>query len=223
MEEIIMKKILSAVLACAATMSIASFAFAEDANVGEEAPASAPESTATVAGDTDPAGSEVAPITSTIKVGKDGLTLKGDALAAAILKNEDGVFALSDVESIVFTSETKFKVTLDVKAGSVAGDAEATKFVVDVNELAKADEDAGFATAHTVTADMIAAMSDENVMSFVGEDGAEIEVTAVVTLKDGAEPAPEQKPTGIALAIAPAGLAVAFVTVAAVMNKKKRG
>lgn len=216
-----MKKILSAVLACAATMSIASFAFAEDANVGEDAPA-APESTVTV-GDTDPAGSEVAPITSKITVGKDGLTLKGDALAEAILKNEDGVFALSDVESIVFTSEAKFKVTLDVKAGSVAGDADATKFVVDVNELAKADEDAGFATTHTVTADMIAVMSDENVMSFVGEDGAEIEVTAVVTLKEDAEPTPEQKPTGIALAIAPAGLAVAFVTVAAVMNKKKRG
>lgn len=219
-----MKKILSAVLACAATMSIASFAFAEDANVGEDAPA-APTESAAEAGATDPASSVAAPIKSTIKVGKDGLTLKGADLAKAILTTKDGdVYKLADVESIVFTSDTKFQVTLDVKAGSVKDDAEATKFIVDYNELAKEDAEVkGLDTTHTVTAAMIAVMSDEQVMTFVGEDGAEIEVKAVVTLKADAKPVPVPKPTGIALAIAPAGLAVAFVTVAAVMNKKKRG
>lgn len=215
-----MKKILSAVLACAATLSIASFAFAEDAEVGD-IPATNPTENV---GATDPAGSDVAPIVTKLKVGKDGLTLKGAELAKAILTNGDDVYALKDVESIVLTSEKKFQVTLDVKAGSVEGDDKATKFIVDFNELAKTDEEVkGLATTHTVTAGMIAVMSDEQVMAIVGENGEEIEVSATVTLKEGAKPDEKNKPMGIALAIAPAGLAVAFVTVAAVMNKKKRG
>lgn len=200
-----MKKILSAVLACAATMSLATCAFA-DVEVGET-----------------PAPTTPAPVTNEIKVeGK----LEGADLAKAVLKAADdkGDYKWADVESITLKADKAFKVTLKVAAGKVEGKADATTFVVDVDKLVKADAE-GFATSHVIGADLIAATTEDG-MAVEAKDGATITLTAEVTVKKGStptEPDPEQKPTGVALAIAPAGLAVAFVTVAAVMNKKKRG
>lgn len=218
-----MKKILSAVLACTATMALATTAFAENAG-------------ATDAGATDAAGSDVKIVEIEKKLTlKDGkLTVAGDTLTT-LLTDEDGTkYAWADVEEIVFSSKETFCVAFAADKAKVGVDT----FVMGVNELketpasegveapeaVRADDSAKWATKWDLTSDYIAVFAATPSIDLASESGKEIEIDATVTVKvDAAAEDPSNPATGIALAVAPAGLAVAFVAVAAVMSKKKRG
>ena len=205
------KKILSAALALAATMSLTTAFAAED-----------PGATSTA-----PGGSEDANVTTvTFKVpGK----LEGAALTKAVF-GETGK-NWTNVEKVVFTSESKFSVQFSTTEETTEG---TTWFTMGIDEdkiITRADDDAKWNTTWTLDEKYISlfdtSKDDGAYIKVVNEDEkTEFEVTATITFKADANKDPEtpnNKPTGIALAIAPAGLAVAFVTVAAVMSKKKRG
>lgn len=215
-----MKKILSAVLACAATLSLSAIAFAEPATPG----------------DTEaPGGSVEAPVTikAELTVGTEGIS--GTALNEKLLSTEDGKkYTWADVESVTFSSDKLFSVSFAAdkdKAG-----VEVFTLGKDSIGLGGGDErayrdgatDPTMSTEWTLTSAYIALFDTSkadggDVTLKAQEDGTVI--SATVEIKADAEPAdnPTNEPTGIALAIAPAGLAVAFVTVAAVMSKKKKG
>lgn len=220
-----MKKILSAVLACAATLSVSAIAFAEPATPG----------------DTDaPGGSVEAPVVieAELTVGTAGIS--GTALNEKLLSTADGKkYTWADVECVTFSSDKLFSVSFAAdkdKAGVEVFTMGKDEIVVGgsgddvVDERAFRDgaSDPTLNTEWTLTADHIALFDASkanggDVTLKAQEDGTVI--SATVEIKAGAEPAdnPSNEPTGIALAIAPAGLAVAFVTVAAVMSKKKKG
>lgn len=131
--------------------------------------------------------------------------------------------AWKDVTSVTFKSDVPFALGFKVSKGDVKGDAEKDWIQKGVDELNKEDlPDEAYATEWTLSADEIEAMLKANADGYIRlatKDGAEATITATMTVK-----AEESSPnTGVALAIAPAALATAFVTVAAVMSKKKRG
>lgn len=223
-----MKKILSAVLACTATMALAATAFATDA------------------GGTD-AGATQAPKTETfevtVSVPADG-KLSGAALDAVLLvdKETEKTYTWADVEEVVFSSDDMFSVSFAAnkdKAGvevfvmgvnELPGDDEGpAKPAIDAPEALRDENDGRYALTWALTSDYIALFADTADVTVQSESGEAIEIKSEVTVKVAAEePGKEpgndpNPPTGIALAVAPAGLAVAFVTVAAVMSKKKRG
>lgn len=214
------KKILSAVLACAATMSLATCAFAD-------APATAaPGETGT------PGGSETDVIEATVDLGEiDSKGVEGTKLNEMIFTGDLKDLTWKDVTSVEFTSEDLFSVQFSVKAGAIEGDADADWFTMGVDTLAKADDADKFKTAWTLgepelKAIVAAEKPGDGFVKVIAEDGKTAKVTAKVTAKKAA--AEPEKPgtnpgTGIALAVAPAALAVAFVSVAAVMSKKKKG
>lgn len=210
------KKILSAVLACAATMSLTTCAFAD-------APASADP------GATTPGASDEKVIEATVEIGEiDSKGLEGDKLNEKIFTDDLKDLTWKDVTSVEFTSDDTFGVQFSVKAGAIEGDAEGTWFKMGVNELAKAEETGEFRTAWTLGEAELKAIVDagkpgDGFVKLCTEDGKTATVTAKVTAKKAADPVDPNKPTGIALAVAPAALAVAFVSVAAVMSKKKKG
>lgn len=210
------KKILSAVLACAATMSLTTCAFAD-------APASADP------GATTPGASDEKVIEATVEIGEiDSKGLEGDKLNEKIFTGDLKDLTWKDVTSVEFTSDDTFGVQFSVKAGAIEGDAEGTWFKMGVNELAKAEETGEFRTAWTLGEAELKAIVDagkpgDGFVKLCTEDGKTATVTAKVTAKKAADPVDPNKPTGIALAVAPAALAVAFVSVAAVMSKKKKG
>lgn len=210
------KKILSAVLACAATMSLTTCAFAD-------APASADP------GATTPGASDEKVIEATVEIGEiDSKGLEGDKLNEKIFTGDLKDLTWKDVTSVEFTSDDTFGVQFSVKAGAIEGDAEGTWFKMGVNELAKAAETGEFRTAWTLGEAELKAIVDagkpgDGFVKLCAEDGKTATVTAKVTAKKAADPVDPNKPTGIALAVAPAALAVAFVSVAAVMSKKKKG
>lgn len=210
------KKILSAVLACAATMSLTTCAFAD-------APASADP------GATTPGASDEKVIEATVEIGEiDSKGLEGDKLNEKIFTGDLKDLTWKDVTSVEFTSDDTFGVQFSVKAGAIEGDAEGTWFKMGVNELAKAEETGEFRTAWTLGEAELKAIVDagkpgDGFVKLCAEDGKTATVTAKVTAKKAADPVDPNKPTGIALAVAPAALAVAFVSVAAVMSKKKKG
>lgn len=211
------KKILSAVLACAATMSLTTCAFAD-------APASADP------GATTPGASDEKVIEATVEIGEiDSKGLEGNKLNEKIFTGDLKDLTWKDVTSVEFTSDDTFGVQFSVKAGAIEGDAEGTWFKMGVNELAKAEETGEFRTAWTLGEAELKAITEagkpgDGFVKLCTEDGKTATVTAKVTAKKAAEPDdPDNKPTGIALAVAPAALAVAFVSVAAVMSKKKKG
>lgn len=210
------KKILSAVLACAATMSLTTCAFAD-------APASADP------GATTPGASDDKVIEATVEIGEiDSKGLEGDKLNEKIFTGDLKDLTWKDVTSVEFTSDDTFGVQFSVKAGAIEGDAEGTWFKMGVNELAKAEETGEFRTAWTLGEAELKAIVDagkpgDGFVKLCTEDGKTATVTAKVTAKKAADPVDPNKPTGIALAVAPAALAVAFVSVAAVMSKKKKG
>ncbi len=195
------KKVLSAVLACAATMALTTCAFAD-------APA-------TTVGDSEKPGDSDKTIVATVDLGEiTAEGLEGDALTAKLFTGEAEGKTWDDVKSITFAStDGTFGVGFKVKAGAVEGNADAVWFQMGKDELAK-DDDIPEAEKWTLDeATVKAAVDGGSYLKLSSKDGAT--VTATVTLKEKAAN------TGIALAIAPAGLAVAFVTVAAVMSKKK--
>lgn len=194
------KKVLSAVLACAATMALTTCAFA-DAPVGDS--------------DKKPGGSDDKTVVAKVDLGEiTAEGLEGDALNAKLFTGEAEGKTWDDVVSIKFTaSEGTFGVGFKVKAGAVEGDAEAEWCQMGKDELAKEDDIPEAAEWTLDEATVKAVVDGGSYLKLSSKDGAT--VTATITLK---EKAPV---TGIALAIAPAGLAVAFVTVAAVMSKKK--
>lgn len=206
MEEIIMKKkVLSAVLACAATMALTTCAFAD-------APATV--------GDSEKPGSTDKTVVAKVEVGEiTDAGLAGTALDAKLFTGDAEGKSWADVVSVTFTSDEAFAVGFKVKAGAVEGNAEADWCQMGVDELAKADLPAeALATEWALgEAEVKAIVDGGSYVELKTADGKTATVTATITLK---EKAPV---TGIALAIAPAGLAVAFVTVAAVMSKKKKG
>lgn len=211
------KKILSAVLACAATMSLTTCAFAD-------APATADP------GATAPGASDEKVIVATVDLGEiDSKGIEGDKLNEKIFTGDLKDLTWKDVTSVEFTSaDGLFGVQFSVKAGAIKDDAEGTWFKMGVNELAKAEETGEFRSAWTLGEAEIKAIVDagkpgDGFVKLITEDGNTATVTAKVTAKKAAEPVDPNKPTGIALAVAPAALAVAFVSVAAVMSKKKKG
>lgn len=211
-----MKKILSAVLACAATMSLATCAFAD------EAPATAPGAT-----EEAPGATEDAPVVINVEltVGKDGI--EGAALNDQLLVKDDTKYTWADVEEVSFVSEGLFSVGFSANEEI----ANVKWFTLGVNEVpsVKADEDAEWANSWALDSELIALFDttkeDGGYVKVAGKED-DTKVTATVTIKADAEGKPvdpENKDTGIALAVAPAALAVAFVSVAAVMSKKKKG
>lgn len=199
------KKVLSAVLACAATMALTTCAFAD-------APATI--------GDSEKPGASDKTITATVEIGEiTAEGLEGDALNAKLFTGDAAGKTWADVVSVTFKSDDKFGVGFTVKKGAVKDKADAEWFQMGSCELAKALSDDELSTEWTLGEDEIAALNASATPSvkLSAADGSTATVTATITLKEKAAN------TGIALAIAPAGLAVAFVTVAAVMSKKKKG
>lgn len=199
------KKVLSAVLACAATMALTTCAFAD-------APATV--------GDSEKPGASDKTIEVKVDLGEiSDAGLAGEALDAKLFTGDAEGKTWKDVVSVTFTSEDSFGVGFKVKAGAVKDNAEATWCQMGVHELAKDDlPAAALATEWTLgEAEVAAAVDGGSYVELKTAAGETATVKATITLKEKAAD------TGIALAIAPAGLAVAFVTVAAVMSKKKKG
>ncbi len=155
-----------------------------------------------------------------VEVGEDGV-LEGADLTKAVFVDTLANKTWNDVKTVTFKSEVPFSLGFAVKAGAVKDKADATWYQKGVDELAKEDlPESAFATEWTLTEEEVAAMiegSETDTLKLTTKDGKAATITANVTVK---ETAPN---TGIALAIAPAALATAFVTVAAVMSKKKKG
>lgn len=263
MEEIIMKKVLSATLA-----SVASAAFlitggsliaagasgesdtpklppvtggstttpSESTSTPSESTSTPSESTSTPSESTStPATSE--PSTSTpaveeveftveLTLGADG-KLEGAALNDQLLVKDGVKCTWSQVESIKFTADGAFSVSFYADKSKVAKDI----FVLGVDNVPDGrDDDAKWVTEATLTAAHVALFDSakgENAVVLEAKDPS-TKITADVKVlvekpAQGNNGNTNNPGTGIALAVAPAGLAVAFVTVAAVMNKKKRG
>lgn len=199
------KKILSAALAVAATMSLTT-AFAAEP------------------GDTETPGGSSDATKVTIKVpGK----IEGADLNKAMFGETGKTWA--DVEKVTFTSTEAFSVQFSTTAETTK---DTTWFTMGVDEdkiIARADDAADkFKTSWTLDDKYISLFDTSKdggaYVKLTNEDEkTEFTVEAEITFKAGGTTTPDNKNTGIALAIAPAGLAVAFVTVAAVMSKKKRG
>ncbi len=221
------KKILSAVLACAATMALSVSAFAaETATPGDTGTTTQPGDTETSSTPADPSEetstTELVEKTVTVEVGEVGSD--GKALEAKDLFTGDAEGAdWENVEEITFTSEDgKFALIFSVEKGAVDGKEDAVEFTKGVDNYKAIDEKA-LNTTQTLTKEDAGhvAKSDAKKVTLQTKDGETATVTATVKVK---VPAEEKAPnTGIALAIAPAALAVSFVTVAAVMSKKKKG
>lgn len=172
--------------------------------------------------DTTPGATDKADeITNAVIVDK---VLKGADLSKAVFGDSKKTW--KDVESITFESDDPFAVVFDVKAGKVKGDDKATTFVKGVNELVKAElPEEAFATKWTLSADEVAAMLEADPeganTQLISKDGKKITVTAKVTLKAAAAGDDDNKPTGIALAVAPVILAGAAVAVVTLSKKRK--
>ena len=207
------KKILSAVLACAATMAVSVSAFAAGTTATPGATDAAP-------GATDK--TETKTVTATVEVGE--ITDAGKVLEAKDLFTGDAAVATwADVDSIEFTSEDgTFALVFSVEKGAVKDKADAETFTKLVDAYKDVDA-AALAEKQTLTAEDAGhvAKSEKKQVTLLTAEGKTAKVTAKVTATVKADTkAPN---TGIALAIAPAALAVSFVTVAAVMSKKKKG
>lgn len=222
------KKILSAVLACAATMALSVSAFAaENATPGDTGTTTQPGDTETSSTPADPSDetstTELVEKTVTVDVGE--ITDAGKALVAEDLFTGDAEGAdWGNVEEITFTSKDgTFALIFSVDVGSVKGNESATTFTKGMDEYNKDLDEKALSTTQTLTKEDAGhvAKSDEKKVTLQTKNGETATVTATVKVK---VPAEEKAPnTGIALAIAPAALAVSFVTVAAVMSKKKKG
>lgn len=238
------KKILSAVLACAATMTFTTSAFAEEA----------------------PSGVVVAAFT----VDTNGIS--GVALNDMLLVDEDGTrYNWGDVQMAMFQGDGDFalRFAADVsKAGTslvTVGEteipeeyAEEVEFEFEVDDTQASDDSEGEGEGNVinyVNSGIVgkefelfdSTKPDGGELTIVAAEG-EVNILAMITLKAGAvgtapstddststedsstssddagTTAPTTNPgTGIALAVAPAALAVAFVSVAAVVSKKKKG
>ena len=193
------KKVLSAVLAVAATMSLTTCAFAEEP------------------GATDPGATDATTETLKVEVKVPG-KLEGNDLTKAIFDKTDYTWA--DVQSAKFTSDTLFSVQFSTFDGGW--------YTKGIDTLPKRGDEAKWNTEWDLTAEDLAAFDtakdNGGYVKLANEDEkTEFTVNAEVVVKKAAEEDPTNPDTGIALAIAPAGLAVAFVTVAAVVSKKKKG
>lgn len=225
-----MKKILSAVLACAATMSLATCAFAEDA------PATAPGATDEP---TTPGASDEKPIEfkKELTVGTAGI--EGDALNAELLVQDGKKYTWAEVDVVTFESEGLFSVQFSTTP-ELCGIEGCSWFTMGKDEVpaAKAEEeDKMWANSWSINEDVIklfdTSKNDGGYVKVAAKEDGTV-VKASVTMKKDAKgtdvkgddsniSGDDNQNTGIALAVAPAGLAVAFVAVAAVMSKKKKG
>ena len=146
-----------------------------------------------------------------------------DAKAAELLFTGDAEGATwADVQEIKFTSDKPFALVFSVEKGAVKDKADAETFMKGVDAY-KALDKAALANEQTLTAEDAAhvAKSTAKTVTLQTAEGETATVKATVKVKvKTTDTAPN---TGIALAIAPAALATAFVTVAAVMSKKKKG
>ena len=238
------KRILSAVLACAATMAFATTASALPAGSTDLAGGIKPPSTTTTTpsdsgstGNNSNGNTTNKPGTSTptkvekkieveVALSDDG-KLEGEALTKQVLSKDGETYKWNEVKTVTFKADGVFK--LSFYADQSKFDKEL--FVVGVDKLPSARDDAeeGFATEQSLTAEHVALFDPakgENAVVIEAKD-ASTKITAEVTVEVDAPAEGGDNTvnpgTGIALAVAPAGLAVAFVAVAAVMNKKKRG
>lgn len=192
------KKVLSAVLAVAATMSLTTCAFAEEP------------------GATDPGATDATTETLKVEVKVPG-KLEGDDLTKAIFDKTGYTWA--DVQSAKFTSDTMFSVQFSTFDGGW--------YTKGIDTLpTRADEDK-WNTEWELTAEDIAAFDTTKngggYVKLVNQDEeTEFTVTAEITIKKkAAEEDPNNPSTGIALAIAPVVLAGAAAVVVAVNKKRK--
>lgn len=277
-----MKKILSAVLACTATMAIAATAIASDpgdtnstttkpsippsvgasGSTGGDTSSTPAESTPSESKPDDtskpsestpddtskpstsepstsqpststPAEVEEVEFTVSVSLGADG-KLEGAALTDALLTKDGAKCTWSQVEAISFSADGAFSVSFYADQSKFSKDI----FVVGVDTLPAArDDDAKWVTSATLTADHVALFDPakgENAVILEAKDPNTVISASVKVLVEkpasgsnggnsGNGGSSSNPNTGVALAVAPAGLAVAFVTVAAVLNKKKRG
>lgn len=243
-----MKKILSAVLACAATMAIATCALAS-APGGSDDPSTSTPSTSTPStsdpstsspststpSDSTNSPSTSTPSTSTPKVeevefkatltlGEDG-KLEGAALNDQILTKDGVKCTWSQVKTISFSADGAFSVSFYADQTKFSKEI----FVLGVDELpsSRDDADAKWNTSFELTSEHVALFDPakgENAVILEAKDAGTTITADVKVLVEASNETPNNTVnpgTGIALAVAPAGLAVAFVTVAAVMNKKR--
>lgn len=141
---------------------------------------------------------------------------------AKIFTGDAATASWADVQEIKFTSDKPFALVFSVEKGAVKDKADAETFTKGVDAY-KALDKAALATEQTLTAEDAAhvAKSTAKTVTLQTAEGETATVKATVKVKvKTTDTAPN---TGIALAIAPAALATAFVTVAAVMSKKKKG
>ena len=243
------KRILSAVLACAATMTFATAAFAEEA--------------VTTAADNAP---EIGgAVMAGFKVDTNGIG--GTALNDLLLVTEDGTrYKWSDVQMAMFQGDGDFNLCFAADASKAGTDlvivgeteipaeyAEEVDFEFDVDDAQASEVESGEGTAlNYVNSGIVGKEFD--LFDTTKPDGGELTIAAVegevnivatITFKAGAVGTPAATDnntvaddnsvaddtaattttnpgTGIALAVAPAALAVAFVSVAAVVSKKKK-
>lgn len=141
---------------------------------------------------------------------------------AKIFTGDAATASWADVQEIKFTSDKPFALVFSVEKGAVKDKADAETFTKGVDAY-KALDKAALANEQTLTAEDAAhvAKSTAKTVTLQTAEGETATVKATVKVKvKTTDTAPN---TGIALAIAPAALATAFVTVAAVMSKKKKG
>lgn len=191
------KKVLSAVLAVAATMSLTTCAFAEEP------------------GATDPGATDATTETLKVEVKVPG-KIAGDDLTKAIF-GESG-YTWADVQSAKFTSDTMFSVQFSTFDGGW--------YTKGIDTLPKRGDEAKWNTEWDLTAEDLAAFdttkTNGGYVKLVNEDEkTEFTVNAEVVVKKAAEEDPTNPSTGIALAIAPVVLAGAAAVVVAVNKKRK--
>lgn len=190
----------------------------------------------TPAGDDDtPGASDKAPVVieADIKgVGTDGI--EGEALEALVLVKDGKKYTWAQVEEVTFESTGLFSVQFAADADKAGTDwftlgKDAVPSATADAPAARADEDdLQWNTEWTLDAETISLFAAKpNVKLVAKEAGTDINVK--VTLKADAvgtdvenSGGDNNQPTGIALALAPAVLAGAFVAVAAVSSKKRK-
>ena len=270
------KRILSAVLACAATMTFTTGAFAEDAvttaddenivaTVDDDASANdateddatsdTPADDATSDDETSDEAPEEDVAITVVKFTVDADGIGGADLNDLFLVVDDMRYKWSDVELVAIVGDGDINVGFAADAEKLGSDAfvfgetevpegyeedeDGIKVELEI-EVDESDIESGKKPCVVVFGKKLIELFDSTKpdggeMRISAVEG-EVEVVATVKMLDGAvgTPIPTESNdssegtttnpgTGIALAVAPAGLAVAFVAVAAVMNKKKRG
>lgn len=232
-----MKKILSAMIAVAAVMSVGTYSFAEDID-------NSAEDNAVLLNDEENGenGSEESALVSvTAKYTVSSDTAVEDVASNDALLVKDGVrYAWSDVKSVTFSSEKEFSLEFEIAdedgknvlGEDVSNEVDIESLNLDASKTYKSKlkltaEETVEVEVAVVMKDGAKGVSDESEpVSSVEESSEESKAESVASESDSVSSVEntnnDNENTGVALAVAPAGLAVAFVAVAAIVSKKKQ-